>query len=270
MNNISSEKMENLVKIIRSAERIIVAFSGGIDSAFLLQVCVQTLGPGFITAVTAASETYTAGERSSARKFAADLGVEHVILETEELKNRRFSENSPMRCYYCKGEFYSKVREYAREKNITAVFDGSNLDDEKDYRPGRQAVKEHGVCSPLIDAGFTKNDIRFFARQAGIAFWNKPANPCLASRIPYGTAVTAQRLEAVEKAEIFFHDHNFQTVRVRNHDQLARIEITPDDFQRFFQDNFHSQASAYLKSLGFTWVSLDLEGYRTGSLNEIL
>lgn len=263
-------KLAQLTVAVRRHERVIVAFSGGIDSLFLLHSCVRTLGRERVLAVTAASETYTPDELAQARAAAAALGVRHVVLHTEELADPRFAANGADRCYHCKHEFYRKVDELARAEGITAVLDGTNADDTGDYRPGRAAAREFGVQSPLLDAGFGKQAIRDLARAWGIAAWNKPANPCLASRIPYGTAITKENLGRVAEAEAFICGLGFADVRVRHHERLARLELPRADFARFFAGDLPATVAHRLHALGYTWVAVDLDGYRAGSMNAML
>ena len=265
-----SDKLNALKALIRRFHRAVVAFSGGADSAFVLRVCSDTIGNRNVIAVTAQSETYTAAELEYAKDFARETGVEHAVLATEELGDERFSENSPVRCYYCKLHFYEKVRAFADARGIRAIFDGSNRDDEKDHRPGRNAAKERGVISPLIETGFTKSDVREHSKAMGLPTWNRPSNPCLASRVPYGQRITKEKLAAIEKAESFLRCNGFRIVRVRHHDSIARIELDPGEMPRFFTDSLHQKTSEYFKDLGFAYAALDICGYRTGSMNEVL
>lgn len=247
--------------------RVLVAFSGGIDSMFLLHCCVEVLGVAQVLAVTAASETYTPDELRQAKEFAARLGVRHVVLETEELNDPRFAENPADRCYYCKHWFYKDAAALAKTENIPVILDGTNADDLDDYRPGRDAAREFGVVSPLVEAGITKAQIRAWARTFGLPAWNKPANPCLASRIPYGSEITIPKLTMVAGAETFIRGLGFTDVRVRHHGPIARIELPREEFARFQAPETAAAVSRRLKELGFTWVTLDLDGYQRGSMN---
>ncbi len=266
----TKNKITSLKDNIRKYSKVIVAFSGGVDSSFLLAVSAEVLGINNITAVTAFSETYTESELYSAKELAKKIGVQHIIIETDELDDRIFASNTADRCYYCKKNFYSKLIAFSRKTDIPAVFDGSNADDASDYRPGRTAAKEFGIISPLMEEGLSKEDVRSYSKAMNLPTWNKPANPCLASRIPYGIHITKEKLEAVSKAETFIRNKGFNIVRVRHHNLTARIEIPAQDLSRFMQNNIREEVNVYIKSLGFTWVALDIEGYRTGSLNSAL
>jgi pyridinium-3,5-biscarboxylic acid mononucleotide sulfurtransferase len=263
-------KSYNLEKNIKKYNRVIIAFSGGVDSSFLLAVSEAALGKENVIAVTASSETYTESELSLAKEMAAETGVRHIILETGELNNPDFVSNTADRCYFCKKDFYSKIMELSKKMGISNVLDGSNADDVSDYRPGRKAAIEFGIISPLIEEGFTKKDIRLLSKELGLSVWDKPANPCLASRIPYGSKITTERLEAVFKAEAFIRSKGFSIVRVRHHDQIARIELPVQDIGRLMQDSIREEIARYFKSLGFVWITIDVEGYRMGSLNSAL
>lgn len=263
-----TEKLRNLKEVILKYGRVIVAFSGGVDSSFLLALCAQTLSKGNVKAVTASSEIHDESELILAREIAANLGVEHIIIRTGELNDPAFTANPPDRCYHCKKSFYDKLCALSNEMSISVILDGSNTDDMSDYRPGRKAAGEAGIKSPLMENGFAKKDIRELSRIMNLPNWDKPANPCLASRIPYGSSITKEKLEAVAKAEAFIRNLGFGNVRVRHHDSVARIELPEQDLLRFFQSDIKS-VSQYIKSLGFTWIALDIDGYRTGSLNSI-
>jgi pyridinium-3,5-biscarboxylic acid mononucleotide sulfurtransferase len=268
MPNITIENIfSNLKDNIKKYEKAAIAFSGGVDSTFLLAVCVEILGKDNIIAITAFSETYTESELKSATALTNKLGVHHVITETEELNDPEFLNNPVNRCYLCKKSFYSKVFLKLNNMGFSVIFDGTNSDDSSDYRPGRIAAKEFGIISPLLEEGLSKNDIRTLSKNMNLPTWNKPANPCLASRIPYGSMITKEKLQTIEKAEGFIHSLGFETVRLRHHNETARIEISPIDLSRFMQDDTRKKVNQYLKSLDFTWITLDIGGYRTGSLN---
>lgn len=260
-------RLAGLRDILLRYERVIVAFSGGIDSLFLLHCCARLLGRERVIAVTAASETYTPDELAQAQAAAAQLGVRHAVLHTEELSDPQFAANPENRCYYCKHWFYKKVAELARAEHIAVICDGTNADDLGDYRPGREAAREFGVHSPLVDAGIGKQFIRDQARAWGIAAWNKPANPCLASRIPYGEVISVENLAMVARAEAFVRGLGFADVRVRHHGKLARLELPRADFAAFFAGDTAAAAARALHEAGYTWVAFDLDGYRTGSMN---
>jgi len=263
-------KLEGLKRIIGRYKKVVVAFSGGVDSSLVLIVSADVLGKPNVVAVTGSSETYTRAELEDAKKTALRFGVEHVVMETAELSDPRFSSNDEKRCYWCKREFYARLFAFARERGIDAVFDGSNVDDEGDYRPGRIAAGEFGVVSPLIQAGFGKDDVRSALKSLGLEFWSKPPNPCLASRIPYGNAITKEKLSAVESGEAFLAGLGFSDVRLRHHGRVARIEVSASDIERIAGIETRTKIVERLKGLGFLWVTVDLEGYRTGSLNESL
>lgn len=262
--------MSTLKKIISSYPKVIVAFSGGVDSTLLLKLCSDILGQRNVLAVTGVSQTYTPEEKAAAARFTRSLSVRHVLLETDELACRKFAENPVNRCYYCKEELFHKIAELASKKGIPAIFDATNADDLADYRPGRQAAEEQGVISPFVLAGFTKKDIRDLSKKLGLPSWDKPANPCLASRVPYGTRITETVLERIHAGEKYIRDLGFPVVRLRHHGELARIEIPAGDFPRLLKGETLPKIAAHLKSLGYLWVALDIEGYRTGSLNPSL
>ncbi len=264
------KKLENLKNNLKTLKKAAVAFSGGVDSSFLLAVCSDVLERENVLAVTASSETYTESELAFAKEFAKQTGVQHIIVNTDELNDPAFSCNPKDRCYYCKKSFYSKALDKIKNLDYGILLDGTNADDSSDYRPGYIAAKELGIKSPLLEFGFTKNDIRNLSKSMGLPAWDKPADPCLASRIPYGSKITREKLEAIANAEKFIHDLGFCIVRVRHHNETARIEIPASDLSRFMQDDIRKKVNEYLKSLGFIWISLDMEGYRTGSLNSAI
>lgn len=263
-------KLDRLEKIIRTHPRAVVAFSGGVDSTLLLRLCRDILGRRNVLAVTGVSQTYTAEEKKTARGFARALGVGHVLLETDELACREFAENPGNRCYYCKRELYDKVSALAKERGFPAIFDATNADDLTDYRPGRRAAEECGVISPFVLAGFTKKDIRRTSKKLELGSWDKPANPCLASRVPYGTRITEDILRKIHAGEKYVRALGFPVVRLRHHGRLARIEVPVGDLPRISKPAVARKISSTLRSLGYLWVALDMDGYRTGSLNTAL
>jgi uncharacterized protein len=263
-------KLDKLKEVIGSWPKAVVAFSGGVDSSLLLRLCRDILGRGNVVAVTGVSQTYTPEEKARAKRFAKELEVRHVLLETDELACPEFARNPGDRCYFCKTELFGKISALAAEKGIPAVFDATNADDLADYRPGRRAAGECGVASPFVLAGFTKNDIRNLSKKLGLASWDRPANPCLASRVPYGTPITAETLDKIHSGETFIRKLGFPIVRLRHHGQLARIEVPAPDLVRLLGPGTRRKIAAHLKSLGYLWIAVDLEGYRTGSLNESL
>jgi len=265
--DVSNRKFNNLRDKLRAMGSVLIAFSGGVDSTFLLKVAHDVLG-NKVLAVTAESETYPQTELKEAKKLARMVGANHQIIRTRELKKKNFSQNLPTRCYFCKRELFSDLKKIASRKKIKYVLDASNFDDLKDYRPGRRAAKELGVKSPLAEAGLTKKEIRFFSRKMGLPTWSKPAQACLASRIPYGESITKPKLTRIAKAESFLRSLGIKILRVRYHRNLARIETVPDDLSLVLK--YSSKVAKEFRKLGFNYVTLDLEGYRTGSLNEVL
>lgn len=263
-------KLEKLKKILGKMESIIVAFSGGVDSSFLLKAAKDVLPKENILAVTAASDTYTRSELAQAKRFAKSLDIRHRVIFTGEMKNRNFTKNTLDRCYYCKKELFRDLKNIARASGFRFVVDASNLDDKKDYRPGNKAKKEFGVRSPLQEAGITKDDLRRYSKRMGLETWDLPPMPCLASRIPYGEEIRKGTLKRIEAAEGFIKGLGVRRVRVRHHDNIARIEVEKKNIKRFFNQKFCGKIIKRLKKLGFVYIVLDIEGYRTGSLNEAL
>jgi uncharacterized protein len=247
--------------------KVLVAFSGGVDSSLLLKVAADVLGKN-VLAVIASSETYPGREIREARKIAKGLNVRHKIIHTYEIENPDFVKNPPLRCYHCKQELFSTLKHIAEKEGISHVLDGQNADDRGDFRPGERAGRELGIRSPLKEAGLTKSDIRGISRVLGLPTWNKPSLACLASRFPYGTAIDAKSLKKVGAAEEVLRDMGFGQVRVRHHGKIARIEIVPEEFGKIIKPAARRIIHARLKKLGYLYVALDLGGYRTGSMNE--
>lgn len=263
------KKMEKLQGILRDMKSVLLAYSGGVDSTFLLKAAIDVLGDR-VLAVTAVSQTYTEEEREMACEIAASFNARHMLITTDELAYPNFRENPPDRCYYCKTELFGKLREIADGEDIDFVIDASNIDDCSDFRPGRKAAQELSVRSPIIEAGLTKDDIRALSREMGLPTWDKPSAACLASRFPYGERITEEKLKRVEQAEKLLRQMGFAQVRVRSHGDIARIEVAPDKIHELADPELRARIIEEFKSLGIAYITLDLEGYRTGSMNEIL
>jgi uncharacterized protein len=264
------EKFERLKKLFQSMGKVLVAFSGGVDSTFLLKVAGDTLGRENVLAVTALSPLYPERELSGAKKTAQALGVKHRLIDSNELEIEGFSANPPNRCYFCKRKLFEELRDVAQEESISFIVEGSTLDDDKDFRPGKMAIQELGIRSPLKEALFTKKDVRECSSALGLATWDKPSFACLASRFPYGEEITPEGLRMVGEAEGFLFGLGFKQVRVRHYRSLARIELLPEEMGRFMEENLRKQVVRQLKQIGYNYVTLDLQGFRSGSMNEVL
>jgi uncharacterized protein len=262
-------KLEFLNDLLGQTNGVLVAFSAGVDSTFLLKIAHMVLGERAV-ALTASSPTAPPGELEAAKTFAAGLGCRHVILDSDELANPSFHQNPVNRCFFCKDELYRICRAQADRLGIGAVVDGTNLDDLKDHRPGLKAAKEWGIRHPLVEAQMTKDDIRHHSRELGLPTWDKPSSPCLSSRFPYGTEINLERLKQIGACELFMKELRFREFRVRYHGDLARIEVASNELDRLFEKETREAIIGKFKEVGFSYVSLDLQGYRTGSLNEVL
>ena len=265
----AEEKELLLLKHLAEFPSVIVALSGGADSAYLAWAAHRAIGAQALS-VTALSPSYSAHDRAVVEGFVLQLGVHHEFVETHEMENPKYRANAADRCYFCKDELFTVLDLMAQEHGFAAVAYGVNADDTLDFRPGHRAASEHRVIAPLLDAGLHKTEIRLLSQRAGLPTWDRPASACLASRLPYGTEVTPERLALVERAETALRELGFRQFRVRLHDKLARVEIAPEEMPRAMSPEIAASITARLKSVGFTYVALDLEGYRQGSLNESL
>jgi uncharacterized protein len=262
-----TEKLNHLATIFHDMGSLVVAYSGGVDSTLVLRLAYEYLGDRAV-AVTAVSASLPAHELEDAQAIARGIGVQHVLIDSQETDDPSYLANAPNRCYFCKSEVYDQLVDFARREAYAHIADGTNADDVGDHRPGRQAALERGVRSPLQEAGVTKNEVRALAREYGLPNWDKPAAACLSSRIPYGSTITVASLSQVEQAEFALRQMGFRQLRVRHHDQVARIEVKPVDFEKVLGQR--DAITAALKQAGYTYVTLDLTGFRSGSMNEAI
>ena len=267
--NTMDEKLEALRRILNDMESVLVAFSGGVDSSFLLRVAADTLGDR-CTALTTVSPAVPEQDEDTARCLAAELGIRHLIIRTNELELADYARNPVNRCYFCKDNLFRICTANAARLGIRHILDGANTDDLRDHRPGLQAAGEMGVRHPLVEAGLAKDDIRRFSRALGLSTWDRPASPCLSSRIPYGLPITPERLAQVAAGEQFLRQHGFSDLRVRHHDRIARLELRLDDLPRVLEPELRTAILTRFRELGFAYVTIDLGGLRRGSLNDVL
>jgi len=262
-------KFECLTRILAENRGLLVAFSAGVDSTFLLQAAHMALGEKAI-ALTASSASAPPGEIDAARAFASRLGCRHIVLDSHELNNPSFAQNPVNRCFFCKDELYRICRAEADKLGIETIVDGTNLDDLQDHRPGLKAANEWGVRHPLVEAGMTKEDIRRYSWQLNLPTWDKPSSPCLSSRFPYGTEISLERLKLIGNCELFMKELRFREFRVRYHGDLARLEVGQNEIDRLWERSMRDAIVKRFKELGFRFVTIDLQGFRSGSLNEFV
>ena len=264
-----AQKEESLRRLMREMKSVLVAYSGGVDSSYVALLASQELGEKALC-VTGISPSVAQNERDLAIKIAEDFGFNYTTIKTDELDDPNYQSNPTNRCYFCKTELYGKLSSFAQEKNISYILDGSNLDDTADYRPGREAAKENNVRSLLIEVGLSKAEIRELSRRHELPTWDKPSSPCLSSRIAYGVPVSIERLGKVEHGEQILRDLGFKEFRVRIHGELVRLEIAPSEMERALPKQIVDLLADSFRQLGFRYVTLDLHGYRSGAMNEIL
>ena len=265
----STLKEQRLREIFRNLGSVIVAYSGGVDSSYVAYIANAELGPRALC-VTGQSASLPTYQQAEIDRVISEFGFHHETIQTNELENPNYRANNADRCYFCKDELYSKLEALAASQGIEYIVDGSTTDDLHDFRPGRQAAKQHAVRSPLIEVDMSKSEVREFSRRVGLPTWDKPASPCLSSRIAYGTTVTIERLSKVDRGEEILREFGFREFRVRHHDTLVRLEIAPAELDRVLRRDVIEQLAARFRELGFKYVTLDLQGFRSGSMNEVL
>jgi len=262
------DKLNNLKDYLKKLKKVVIAYSGGVDSTFLLKVASDTLGKKNVLAVIGISPTYPEEERKSAESFCKKNGIKYIGIETDEFKNENFINNPPDRCFWCKKELFGKIEEIRKKLNFDFIIDGTNKDDESDYRPGEEAKKIYKVVSPLRECGIRKKEIRELSKKMKLPTWNKPQMACLATRIPYGEKITEERLKRIEEGERFFLSLGFKIVRFRDYKEILRIEVGEEEIKKVI--NLRKEIVKKLKKLGYKYITIDLEGYRAGSMNEVL
>lgn len=270
MNTILATKLDALKRNLQPLGRVLVAFSGGVDSVLLAKVAADVLGRENVLAITGRSPSIPGAELDAANRLAREIGIAHEFIDTAEFDDPDYTANPQDRCYHCKTELYTHLTRLATERGFDAVLSGTNADDLDDFRPGQRAAEEHHIRAPLADADITKAELRQIAAHLGLSIHDKPASPCLSSRIPYNQEVTVEKIERIDAAETFLRQLGFRECRVRHHELLARIEVPPTELQRFTDPELRAKVDNHLRSLGFKYVTLDLRGFRSGSLNEIL
>ncbi len=263
-------KYSALQQRLRALHSVVVAFSGGVDSALVLQVAVRTLGAAKVLAVTARSPSVPSAELASVAALAAELGAQHEFIDTQEFQDERYRANPTNRCYFCKSELYARLSPWARQRGFDAVISGVNADDLGDFRPGIQAGDEQGVIAPLAECSITKADLRQIGAELGLSIHDKPASPCLSSRVQYGEEITPEKLRRIDQAETFLRELGFNECRVRHHRNLARIEVPAGEIERLANAELRARIDARFRELGYQYVTLDLRGFRSGSMNEVL
>ena len=270
MSSELKNKTQKLKEIFQSMGKVLVAYSGGADSTLLLKIAEDTLGDKKVLAVTALSPLYPERELAGAKKVIQAIGARHLLIKSNELEIDGFSKNPPNRCYYCKRQLFKELHNLAVQESIPFIVEGSTLDDEMDHRPGRKAIQELGIRSPLKEALFTKANVRELSNTLGLPTWDKPSFACLASRFPYGEEITIEGLRMVGEAEDFLFGLGFKQVRVRHYQNLARIEILQEEMDRLIEGSLREKVVSHLKAIGYRYVTLDLQGFRSGSMNEVL
>jgi len=264
-----NHKLEKLKNILKKYEKVLIAYSGGVDSTFLLKVAVDTLGKENVITSTAISQTYPKNDLSCTKKIIKQFRVKHLFLKTGEMSNKNFVRNTPDRCYWCKDELFGRLAELAKKEKIKIICDGTNYSDRNDYRPGMKAAEKWNIKHPLLEAELSKNDIRLLSKKMKLPTWNKEASPCLASRFPYGHKITSEKLKKINDAENELRKLQLKNLRLRDYKDTARIEIDKNQLSKIFKNNIHKKIVAVLKKYNYSYITLDLEGYRTGSLNKI-